>query len=360
VNWHLAAPEIDYLIGNSRAKGIIVHAKLGCTRLDTLRAHAARMKACVSIGTADGFEELHAFVAGATGCPLDASLPMGRVLPYTSATTGLPKAVWRSLDGAPSAARKFIEWHLALGVALEDDNVHLCSAMLYHAAPLEGARNALEMGHTVVLTESWNPLAVLEAIERFRVTTTFLIPTMFVRLLQLPAEERERHSVRSLRFVVHGRAVCAGRETSNARLVGPRSLGGDGATEAQGTIVSPKSGLDDLAPSAKRSRVAPRDPRRRWARAADRRDWCGLRRVAPANGSSTTATSRNARVRAETSSGSAISATSTTRAIYSGGRETDLIILRREHLPSGDRERVDRAPGRRRLRRSRNRGSIVG
>jgi len=95
VNWHLAAPEIDHVILNSRAKAIVAHAKLGCMRLDTLRAHAGHMKACVSIGPADGFEELHAFVAGAAGRPLDACLPMGRMLPYTSATTGLPKAVWR-------------------------------------------------------------------------------------------------------------------------------------------------------------------------------------------------------------------------------------------------------------------------
>jgi len=244
VNWHLAAPEIDHVILNSRAKAIVAHAKLGCRRLDTLRAHAEHMKACVSIGPADGFEELHTFVAGVAGRPLDASLPMGRMLPFTSATTGLPKAVWRSLDGAPSAMRKFIEWHLALGVSLEDDNVHLCSAMLYHAAPLEGARNALEMGHTVVLMQSTDLLAVLDAIERFRVTTTFLIPTMFVRLLQLPAEERERHSVRSLRFVVHGGAPCAS-EVKRQMIAwwGPVLWEAYGATEAQGTIVSSEDWL---------------------------------------------------------------------------------------------------------------------
>src|SRR5262245_37947503 len=40
VNWHLAAPEVDYLIRNSRAQAIVAHAKLGERRLDTLRAHA--------------------------------------------------------------------------------------------------------------------------------------------------------------------------------------------------------------------------------------------------------------------------------------------------------------------------------
>src|SRR5262249_31771597 len=147
------------------------HTKLGERRLDTLRAHAARMKTVVSIGPAKGFHELRAFAADAAASQLDTNLPMGRMLPYTSATTGLPKAVWRSLDSAPHARSKFIEWHLALGVSLEDDNVHLCSAMLYHAAPLEGARAALEMGHAVVLMESWNALAMLDAIESFRVTT---------------------------------------------------------------------------------------------------------------------------------------------------------------------------------------------
>src|SRR5262249_36621524 len=155
----------DYLIENSGAKAIVAHAKLGRRRLDTLRAHAARMKAAVSVGPADGFQERHSFVAGAASLPLGANSPMGRMLPYTSSTTGLRSAVRRSLNGAPHALRKFVEWHLALGVSLEDDNVHLCSAMLYHAAPLEGARNALEMGHAVVLMESWDALAMLDAIE---------------------------------------------------------------------------------------------------------------------------------------------------------------------------------------------------
>jgi long-chain acyl-CoA synthetase len=139
---------------------------------------------------------------------------------------------------------KFVEWHLALGVSLESDNVHLCSAMLYHAAPLEGARNALEMGHAVALMESWDALAMLETIARFRVTTTFMTPTMFVRLLQLPIEERECRSVRSLRFVVHGGAPCAPHvKRRMLEWWGPILWEAYGATEAQGTIASAEEWL---------------------------------------------------------------------------------------------------------------------
>jgi long-chain acyl-CoA synthetase len=244
VNWHLAPPEIDYLIDNSHARAIVAHAQLGDRRLDALRAHGPRMKTTVSIGRAEGFSELRAFVARATGFRLDAPLPMGRMLPYTSATTGQPKAVWRSLEGAQHAMRRFIEWHLELGVAVDDDNVHLCSAMLYHAAPLEGARNALEMGHAVVLIDSLDARALLVAIERFRITTTFMVPTMFVRLLQLSAEERERYATRSLRFVVHGGAPCA-PDIKRRMLAwwGPILWEAYGATEAQGTITSSEEWL---------------------------------------------------------------------------------------------------------------------
>jgi long-chain acyl-CoA synthetase len=147
--------------------------------------------------------------------------------------------VLRALSGARGAVRKFVEWHLALGVELERDNVHLCSSMLYHAAPLDGARIALEMGHRVVLTDSWEPLAVLELIERQRVTTTFMTPTMFVRLLKLPTEQRAGCSTASLRFVVHGGAPCA-PSVKRAMLAwwGPIIWEAYGASEAQGTIAS--------------------------------------------------------------------------------------------------------------------------
>jgi long-chain acyl-CoA synthetase len=103
----------------------------------------------------------------------------GRVLAYTSATTGVPKAVRLPLEGAARALAKTVAWHRSLGLELESGNVHLVSSMLYHAAPLDGAVVALEMGHVVVLMDGWNPETLLQTIDERGVTTAFMVPTMF-------------------------------------------------------------------------------------------------------------------------------------------------------------------------------------
>jgi long-chain acyl-CoA synthetase len=237
VNRHLAMSEIAYLLADSGARALVVHSRLGEARLARLRALGAGMPALVSIDAADGFAQLDAFVARAAKHARPRAA--GRLLPYTSATTGKPKAVRKPLDSALAATRTMVDWHRSLGIELERDNVHLCSSMLHHAAPLEGSLIALEMGHAVVLADGSDPEALLSAIEARRVTTAFLVPTMLARLLRLPAHVRERYSTRSLRFVVHGGAPCAAE--IKRRMIdwwGPIIWEAYGSTEVQGTIAS--------------------------------------------------------------------------------------------------------------------------
>jgi long-chain acyl-CoA synthetase len=48
----------------------------------------------------------------------------------------------------------------------------------------------------------------LAAIEHHRVTTAYMVPTQFVRMLRLPQEVRDRYDVSSLEVVVHSAAPC--------------------------------------------------------------------------------------------------------------------------------------------------------
>jgi long-chain acyl-CoA synthetase len=235
INWHLAEREIDYLLENSRAKAVVAHHRIGARRLVAL---SAANRLALSIGGALGYAALEEF---ASRYPATApERPLGRQLPYTSATTGLPKGVLRPLAGAQRSLAGFVAWQRSVGVELESGHVHLCASMLYHAAPLDYARAALEMGHAVVLLEDGAPERMLGAIERAGVTTAFMVPSSFVRLLRLPAAVRERYSTASLRFVVHGGSPCP-PEIKHAMLRwwGDVLYESYGACEAQGTLVSP-------------------------------------------------------------------------------------------------------------------------
>jgi long-chain acyl-CoA synthetase len=64
------------------------------------------------------------------------------------------------------------------------------------------------LGGTTVIMEHFDAEEFLALIERYRVTHTQVVPTMFVRLLKLPDEVRARYDVSSLQSVVHAAAPC--------------------------------------------------------------------------------------------------------------------------------------------------------
>ncbi len=63
-------------------------------------------------------------------------------------------------------------------------------------------------GGLLVLQSKFNPLELLELIEKYRITNLHMVPTMFVRLLALGDDDKRRFDFSSLRHVVHGAAPC--------------------------------------------------------------------------------------------------------------------------------------------------------
>ena len=87
-------------------------------------------------------------------------------------------------------------------------SVYLSPAPLYHAAPLVYSMSMHRLGATVVVMEKFDPQLCLQLIERHRVSHAQFVPTMFVRMLKLPPDERERYDVTSLQLVMHAAAPC--------------------------------------------------------------------------------------------------------------------------------------------------------
>jgi acyl-CoA synthetase (AMP-forming)/AMP-acid ligase II len=158
-------------------------------------------------GTAAGFESYDGATAGMEARPLEHETE-GACMFYSSGTTGRPKGIERPLSGRPYGSSQPLDALISAGYGFGLDTVYLCPAPLYHAAPLGWSMATQRLGGTVILMERFDPLETLALIERHRVTHAQFVPTMFVRMLKLPADERRRFDLSSLRAVIHAAAPC--------------------------------------------------------------------------------------------------------------------------------------------------------
>jgi long-chain acyl-CoA synthetase len=232
VNWHLTGAEAGYIVGDCGATAFVADARFGGVALDAANgAPQLRVRLAVN-GSIKGFESYDdALSPEATDDPADPSL--GTTMLYTSGTTGRPKGVLRR-DGMRVKLTTGIVMH-----GYRAGDVHLCTGPLYHAAPMLFSLSVpLVAGVTVVLMDGWDAQQALELINEHRVTHTHMVPTMFHRLLALPADVRARADVTSMRSVWHGAAPCP--VAVKARIIewfGPIVSEYYSATEGLGTFV---------------------------------------------------------------------------------------------------------------------------
>ena len=238
INWHLTAEEAGYIAADCQAKALLADARLSSVAVGTAeRAPGAGVRLAIG-GDIEGFASYDAAVAEEDGSDLtDASL--GTTMLYTSGTTGRPKGVYRRQP--PNATTRTVPVYRYR----PGEDVHLCTGPLYHAAPLAFSLAVpLLCGVTVVLMDGWDAEETLRLVERHRITHTHLVPTMFHRLLSLPAEVKARYDVSSLRMVVHGAAPCpVAVKQAFMDWMGPIVYEYYAATEGTGSWVDPQTWL---------------------------------------------------------------------------------------------------------------------
>ena len=77
---------------------------------------------------------------------------------------------------------------------------------LYHAAPLLFAFYDQVNGAPLVILPQWDDARALELLQERAIRHTHMVPTMFVRVLNLPESIRSRFDPSALRLVLHGAA----------------------------------------------------------------------------------------------------------------------------------------------------------
>jgi len=222
INWHYKADEAGWILADSDAKALIVHADLlpqiaGAVPRDVevvvVQPEAATRSAFgispQSAQAPPGMREWRSWLAANAPWSGPTRVPRAN-MPYTSGTTGRAKGVRRfpppseTAEAATALARE--TFARALGV--EPDMRALLSAPLYHSAPISYAIQAVLADATFVLEPKFDAERTLALIERHRLTHAYLVPTMYVRLLKLPDAVKRRYDLSSMRFVASTGSPC--------------------------------------------------------------------------------------------------------------------------------------------------------
>jgi acyl-CoA synthetase (AMP-forming)/AMP-acid ligase II len=198
INWRLAAPEVRYILDHSEARALVCDEELVELANDATKGMEATL-VCVWRSRRP---------TGWTASPTSASRPARprphaaaddvHRLMYTSGTTGHPKGVM--LTHANLAWKNLA--HI-VEFSFTSADLGLACGPLYHVGALDLTTTSLiAAGATTIIHRAFDAAAVVDELERSRVSTVWLAPAMLNAIMALP--DVERRDLSSVRVIING------------------------------------------------------------------------------------------------------------------------------------------------------------
>jgi acyl-CoA synthetase (AMP-forming)/AMP-acid ligase II len=242
LNYRLAESEISKIINDSEANTLIVR-KNYLEKILPMRKQLEKIKNYICIGgETESFLDYEALIK-----KFPADEPSVKThedeavwLLYTSGTTGRAKGVELTHKGLGMDA---IITTLAYD-HLEPDDIGLLFAPPHALGFSNTLMTHWYIGSTVVLIERFEPLEVLKAIEQFKITAFWAVPTMLRMMIKHP--DFFRYDLSSLRSIFYaGAPISEDLQKEVINAFGPILTQGFGQTESGGplTFISKKNHL---------------------------------------------------------------------------------------------------------------------
>jgi long-chain acyl-CoA synthetase len=200
LNIRWALPDFVFTLQDSGSRGLVIDAKF-LPLLDPMRAELPGLETVFFVGDPAAAGTLH------WNSAVDGADPARHEFPdpdendvagifYTSGTTGGPKGAMLTHRNLYSNAI-----HLLLSASMEG-HTWLHSAPMFHLADVAALFSTTVSGGTHAFIPAFDPVVCLQAIERYKVTMTVLVPTMINMVIHHP--DFDKYDVSSMKVVTYG------------------------------------------------------------------------------------------------------------------------------------------------------------
>ncbi len=192
-NWRAGGEEVSYVIEDAEAAGIVFDDRSRKAASTGLGAQSGARATTFDIDDGD-------FTALAQSPPIDGPVTVDEqdtcLMLYTSGTTGRPKGVPRS-----HRAERLAATHCLALLRYEYGISTLGATPMFHTMGVRSMLMSTLLNGTLVCLPTWDPVEAMRLVERERIRSLFLVPTMFHDMLVHPERpEFDLSSARNLAY----------------------------------------------------------------------------------------------------------------------------------------------------------------